>query len=422
MLRRAAKGQLRWVATIALLAIAGTLASVYILVHERFPVPFETTYGLSAEFSGAAGVVGGAGLPVTVAGVKVGTIRGVSVRDGRAVVAMAIDPHELPHVYSNVRADLVPDTPLKDMEVRLSPGGPPAHPLRAGATIPLANTSSPIDLDQLLGALDTDTRQYLTTLLSGLDGGTRGRGLDVRAILRALGPTITQTRQLGATLVGRRRDLQHVVHDLALVSGAAATKDRQLAQVVDAGASTLSAVADQDRAVRASLTKLPLTLAHARHSLNGLTRLSEVLPPTVTALRPFAQRLPSALRALGPLAGTATPIIRDRLRPFVRALQPIARTVVPAVRDLNAQTPDLTSAFQVLRYVANETGYNQPGTWPGFLYWTAWAAHNAASAGSVADAHGPAIRALLAISCTTVTSHPQLGPVLPTLLGKSPAC
>jgi phospholipid/cholesterol/gamma-HCH transport system substrate-binding protein len=410
-------------ATVAIVSVMalGTIATLYILIHERLPVPFQTTYSLSAEFTTADSAAGGEGLPVTVAGVQVGTIKTVTARDGYALVQMAIQPSVLPRVYANASANLVPDTPLKDMEVRLAPGGPPARPLPHGATIPLANTQSPIDLDQLLASLDTDTREYLASLVSGAAVATNGRGRDIRSLLEALGPTTQEASELGSALAGRRTEIAQLVHNLMLVARAAGASDDQLAEVVDAGDATLSALSSQDAALSDSLSRLPGTLSTARTTLGNVTGLSDLLGPTLTALEPAVQKLPAALGALGPLVQQATPIVRDELRPLVKKLQPLAANVAPAVRDLDTQTPDLMSAFQVLHYVSNETGYHS-SSWPGFLFWTAWAAHDADSAFSTEDANGAAPRAILLASCQTLTGQPEIGALLEALLDINPAC
>jgi phospholipid/cholesterol/gamma-HCH transport system substrate-binding protein len=241
-------------------------------------------------------------------------------------------------------------------------------------------------------------------------------------MLRALGPTTAEAHQLGAALVGRRVELTRLVHNLALVAQAAGASDRQLSQVVDAGDATLSALSAQDAALGASLSRLPGTLATARTALGHLSGLASLLGPTLTALEPAVRRLPAGVHALAPLVSLATPTVRDRLRPLVRGLEPFAGNLAPAARDLGTQTPDLISAFQILHYVTNETGYDAPGGWPGFLFWTAWAIHNTNSVYSIEDANGAAARSLLLASCSTFASQPVIGALLQTLLAVNPTC
>src|SRR6202035_2894126 len=49
--------------------------------------------------------------------------------------------------------------------VELQPGSPSARTLSSGATIPITQTSDPVQLDQVLDALNTDTRSNLQTFL-----------------------------------------------------------------------------------------------------------------------------------------------------------------------------------------------------------------------------------------------------------------
>src|SRR5436305_7416499 len=104
------------------LVITGTAAGFYILLQQRLPNPFQTFFSVNAEFSSASAVVPGLGEPVNVAGVHVGEITGTSLQNGRGIIHMEIDPSKLKLLYANAHADLVPNTPLKDMQVNISPG------------------------------------------------------------------------------------------------------------------------------------------------------------------------------------------------------------------------------------------------------------------------------------------------------------
>src|SRR5581483_6822337 len=55
--------------------------------------------------------------------------------------------------------------------VELQPGSPSARTLSSGATIPTTQTSDPVQLDQVLDALNTDTRANLQQFLIGYGEG-----------------------------------------------------------------------------------------------------------------------------------------------------------------------------------------------------------------------------------------------------------
>ncbi len=403
------------------LIVVGTAAGFYILLQQRLPNPFQTFYAVDGAFSTTAGVVPGLGLPVNVAGVHVGEIVGTSLKDGRGVIHMEIDPHKMSHLYRNAHADLVPNTPLKDMQVNISPGDPHRGVLPQGGQIPVGQTTTPIDADELLGALDGDTRAWFTSLITEMDNGTRGRGRDIRALLTNLGPTSAQLRQVGDLLAARRHALALLVHNVGVLSTATRAKDSQLATVVQAGQKTVGALAAQDVALQQSIRRLPATLATTRSTLVDVARLSDQLGPAATALVPAARGLPRMLRETPTLLGAAALVPLSQIKPFVGAVIPLA-TQLPGLRsNLQQAVPPLISSFKVLAYVTNELSYNSGGKNPGFLYWLAWFAHNADSFLSSSDANGPVWRTVILATCPGLKSF-SFGPLIETLLGTNFGC
>ena len=422
MLRRQLERYGKWLIAVGVFAAIAGAISVYIFHNQRLRTPLQDRYVLNAEFGATQGLTPGLSQPVNVAGVRVGTVIDTTLREGRALVKMEIDPDELPRVYNDAHLVLVPNSPLKDMQVELFPGRRGAGVVPDGGTIPVARTAPPIDSDELAAALDADTRAFFQVLAADLGHGLKGRGMDLRKVFKALRPTAEQAQRISAALAARRRELERLVHNLAVLSRAAGRKDKELARVVQAGAATLDALGGEEAALRASLQKLPGTLAATRRTLRGTTRFARELAPAARALLPSARGLPRGLSATGRLAAEATPFLRDKLRPLVRDLQPIARDLAPTTRDLKDLTPALVSTFQVLTYVVNELAYNPPGDNEGFLFWTAWFAHNGASFLGTEDAHGPGWRGLVLVDCDTLGSQPGLDVLVDALIGSLPLC
>jgi phospholipid/cholesterol/gamma-HCH transport system substrate-binding protein len=385
-------------------------------------VPFNDRYTVYADLTSSSGLAPGLGQAVNVAGVRVGQISGSKLVDGRARIAMEIDPNKLPHVYDNARAELVADTPLKDLVVELGPGRPPGRTLDDGGVIPIANTSPPVDSDELTNALDADTRDYFDLFVSGFSRGLDGRGTDLNRLLRALSPTARQTREITEALAARRASLKRLVTNLTVLTKAAATKDGEIGSIVETANATLESVASQEAALGASVQQLPGTLSGVRSTLRDARGFADELDPTLRALLPFVRKLPDALRDAGPLVRTAEPVLRTRLRPLVRQIQPLSRDLAVAVPRLVRQTPDLSRAFQVLTYATNSLAFNPEGSDEGYLYWLAWFAHNAASVGSTQDAQGPVTRGLALFSCDGLSAESSLAPLLPLILSNVPVC
>jgi phospholipid/cholesterol/gamma-HCH transport system substrate-binding protein len=405
------------------LVVVGTGAGSYILLKQRLPNPFQSFYKVDAAFPSAAAVVPGLGEPVNVAGVHVGEIVGASLRQGQGVIHMQIDPKKLPggRLYQDAHADLVPNTPLKDMQVNLAPGKPSAGALPQGGTIRVSQTTSPTDADDLLNALDTDTRTWFTSLITELNEGTLGRGQDIRALMMNLGPTSAQLRQITDLLAARRHALSQLVHNLGTLAKAASGKDAQLRTVVQAGDRTISALAAQNVALRQSISRLPGTLATTRRTLSDVTGFANVLAPAATALLPTARNLPKTLRQTETVFNAGALLPLSQIKPFVDAVVPLAAQLPPLTRDLRVAIPALIKSFKVLAYVTNEIAYNPGGRNPGFLYWLSWFAHNADSFLSGSDANGPVWRLLVLTTCKGLGSF-SFGPIIKIVLGNTFGC
>ena len=165
-------------AAIFALIVAAIAVTLYILEHQPSFVFGQSYYTVHAPFATAAAVTPGQGQAVTIAGVQVGQIGGVTLQDGRAVVTMNIYKKYQP-IYNDATVLLRPRTPLKDMYLALDPGTPSAGAVPQGGTLSAANTNPDVDVSEILSSLDADTRNYLILLLgrrrAGLPG-PRGQG------------------------------------------------------------------------------------------------------------------------------------------------------------------------------------------------------------------------------------------------------
>jgi phospholipid/cholesterol/gamma-HCH transport system substrate-binding protein len=150
-----------FIAVVALIVIAAGV-SYYILQEQRLRIPIleEKPFELKAEFETAQAVVPGQGQTLRVAGVRVGDVSEVELVDGSAVVTFDVDREFLP-IYKDATILMRPRTGLKDMFFALDPGTETAGEYEEGAVVPMTNTAPDVNLDEVLAALDTDSREYL---------------------------------------------------------------------------------------------------------------------------------------------------------------------------------------------------------------------------------------------------------------------
>jgi phospholipid/cholesterol/gamma-HCH transport system substrate-binding protein len=404
-IRRNARELLAAIATIAL----GLLVAFMILSQQHYNWPWEDFYEVKAEFSTAQAVKPGQGQAVTVSGVKVGDIKAVELEDGQAVVTLEIEKRYAP-IYRDATMLLRPRTGLKDMQVALDPGTPESGEVPDGGTLPQSHTQPDVNPDEVWAALDADTRRYLAAAVDALGTGLEGNGAALRRLLVASEPTAASVRRTLSVLAARRDEIARLVHNLGTVAEVAARNEDEIERTIRFSSDALGALAEEDEAIRDSLTRLPGTLEATSSALRHARPFAEELGPAAAELTPAIRRLTPATRALRPLVTEATPIARDRLRPFVEAGIPSLRELHPATVALRGTAAELPPVVQRLNYIVNELLYNPPGSEEGYLFWTAWFFHNAASMLSTQDAHGAAWRGLVLFSCSSLQSLTDLLP------------
>jgi phospholipid/cholesterol/gamma-HCH transport system substrate-binding protein len=416
--------QYLWV-IVGFMVLAATVA-VYIARKERLLFPWEHRMKIEAEFSSGQAVTPGQGQQVTIAGVKIGEIGKVELKDGRALIRMDIDEHKSGPLYRNLTLLLRPKTGLNDMSIQVDPGHadaslPDLGRLHDGDTVPESATQPNVNPDEVFAGLDADSRRYLAIVANAGGQGLEGRGPDLRRIIQASYPTLRDADTLTRAIADRRAKVRRLVSNLQRLSHASASKDHELTSLVRASSAVLSTVGDREERLGAALDRLPGALGATRRALAEVKPLATELGPEATRLRPMARELGPALVAARPLLRDATPVVRDHLRPLVRETTPLLRDLRPAVTDVNASTPPLIATANELNYVANELLYNPPGPEEGYLFWTSWFLHNANSILSVEDAHGATWRGLLVLSCSSLASLTSASPAFDSL-EKLPVC
>ncbi len=404
-----------FIAVVALFAIASVTS--YIILQEqrlRIPILEEKPFQLQAEFETAQAVVAGQGQTVRVAGVRIGDVSGVELVDGRAIITFDIERDYLP-IYRDATLLMRPRTGLKDMFFALDPGTNDralGEPYEEGEMIPLANTAPDINLDEILAGLDGDSQAYLRALIVGAGQGLDGRDKDLGKLLAALGPINNDLDRLSTEVAKRDENLKNLIHNLSSLTEAVGKQDDDIARFVSASNSTLEAIGVQDPDVQQATALLPGTLRQTRDALQAAGEFGDQLGPALNDLRPFARKLPDVNAALTRLANRTTPAIRDQIRPFVRKARPVVPDLAKAGRKFSKTAPELTKVTGRLNELLNMAAFNpngaeapgEAGRDEGYLYWSAWLAHNSVSVFGSQDGHGLYRRIYFSASCQNLTN------------------
>lgn len=262
------------------------------------------------------------GAPVWINGFDAGSVEGIDLKDGKAVVTAGISPGNAP-LHAGTKARIQWYAALGERILTLYPG-PASNPAIPDGGMYEAE-SSQVEVDQVLAALDSKTRESVNSLVRTVNATTTGKEKDVASTLQTLGPT---AKAAGAILEAVGRDGPAI---RSLVA--------QLQQMIEV-------TAKQQNDVKGFVTNLNQFSGQVATTQSQLSESIKELPSTLKEAN-------ATLRAVPPAVGPTNALLKD-LRPATRQLPGVADDLDPFMRDLrpalNDLRPSLESARDMLRY------------------------------------------------------------------------
>ncbi len=317
--QKAPTGRLKWRPSNVLIAI------VFILIFTLGPylaftghVPF-TSYGyeLKATFSNSANIA--LNSPVRIAGVEVGRVISTE-RDGDATtVSFTVEESGRP-IHKDAFAAIRPRIFLEgNFFIELDPGSPSSPDLDSGATIPVSHTSTAVQIDEVLTALQSPVRADLSRLLESygtalthrpdaaedanqlpeVQGKSGGEALN--GALKYGGDAGRYSAQVTNAFLGtQQRDLSRLVAGAGRTFGAFAASQSDLQGLITNFNVFTGALASQSTNLATTIHLLAPTLRTAHSSLVALNRSLPPLRTYAIELTPAVAELPGLIRSSGP--------------------------------------------------------------------------------------------------------------------------
>lgn len=244
--------------------------------------PFAGCQTMNVEFKNASGLLHSNDL--RIAGVKAGQVTSVTNKGGMAVIGIQVQPEYLP-VYRDAHAIVRPKNLLGETYVEIDRGSPSAGEFRNGDTIALDHTITPVQIDEVLNALDPDTRTKLQIVINSLGEATAGRGQDLNLSAGDLKRISADLAVTSTTLNQEKDNIDALLVQLDLIQQTAADDHAQLAQTL------------QDwNTVSITMQKKAATFADAIGHLSHIAAvLDQGLSSNAPALHGAVAQLPTAI-------------------------------------------------------------------------------------------------------------------------------
>jgi virulence factor Mce-like protein len=332
--------------TIGLIAVA--IIVVLVFLGFTKDIPFTKPFEVEAVFRSATSIR--ANSPVRIAGVQVGKVKEVEAHEGSdaAVVVLQVDDDGLP-LHADATAKIRPRIFLEgNFFVDLEPGSPGEPELESGDTIQITRTATPVQLDEVLTALQSDTREDLKDLLDGLAVALRSEPTpeeDRDSHPLARGETAAQSFNDAYDDIPAAERSTAQVFEAFL--GVEPTRD--LARLIDGTARTTAALVRNESALKDLITNFNLTTAALASESGNLQSTIRLLAPTLESANSAFDALNAAFPPTRAFAVEVLPGVRetaatiDAAFPWVEQagelVQPdelggLARELSPATRDL----------------------------------------------------------------------------------------
>ncbi len=425
----------------ALILIALVIIGTYLAWTKA--IPFKSHFELKAVFQNAANIRKDS--PVRIAGVNVGKVQSVrsvcstgetdSCASNYSEITFTVDDNGQP-VHSDAQVEIRPRIFLEgNFFLDLSSGSPSAHDLSSGDTIPVTQTSTAVQLDQLLTSLQAPDRANLQKLLQGYgntlnrkptaaDDATQDPEVQGLTAAQAINKSFTYgaTGARDSAIVNEAlqgtspHDLSNLLSGQARAFGALVGHESQLQGLVTNFNTFTGALADESANLQRTIRQLGPTLKVAEPALRRTNATFPYLRANALALAKGIPALPATIAASQPwINQTAALLGRNELGYIASQL----RLAGPGAGKSTADGRGLFSQIGLLGGCVNNvleptgnvvlsdsgTGYDFDTNVPNFKEF-GYAAANLAGDGVIFDGNGPSLRLFAAGGPT-----PDGGPV-----------
>jgi phospholipid/cholesterol/gamma-HCH transport system substrate-binding protein len=323
--------------------IALVVIAIAVFLAFTKDIPFTKPFELKATFENAPPIQ--KNQAVRIAGVDVGKVAKIEPVGGDSpavVVTMKLDDDALP-IHKDATVKIRPRIFFEgNLFFDIHPGTPGSPDLEDGETIPASQTSAPVQLDQVLGTLQADSRKDLQKLLIGYGGALNAQplpGEDDDQDPDVKGKTAGQALNLsldyspealrGGAVVNQAllgtdlHDLSKLIGGQQRIFAALSRHEGSLKDLVTNFNTTMAALASQQGDLRETVRELPRVLEAANPALD---KLNAAFPPTrawALEMIPGVRETPATITAAFPWIRQTRALLRpSELQGLVDDLQP----------------------------------------------------------------------------------------------------
>jgi phospholipid/cholesterol/gamma-HCH transport system substrate-binding protein len=376
MARRTAQQESRrnvWFGVLAALIFVAGIYVAYAKMVKVFPFARDGQV-VKAVFENAATLTPNS--PVRIAGVNVGEVSSVEELGDQAEATFTVSEEGLP-IHEDATVEIRPRLFLEgNFFLDLEPGSPSADTLPDEGTLPVTQTATAVQLDQVLAALDQPARADLRDLLEGYgtaltheptaaEDADQDPDVQGETAAEALNDTFVYGGDAGrdtaiantALLGTKRGDLARLVRAQTRVSEELNDTGANLPNLITNFNTTTGALADESANLSETIRLLAPTLEEATPALLAVDRALPPIRRLAIETTPGLQELPATIRLGRPwLNQTAALLQPAELGDIARLLRQTAPNLAQATAAGTELMPQLEAFARCADEVLEPTG------------------------------------------------------------------
>jgi phospholipid/cholesterol/gamma-HCH transport system substrate-binding protein len=289
------------------------LVAVFIAYNANAGLPFVPTYNLDAELPSGGKLV--KGNEVRVGGFRVGVVKDIrpevttvnGERRSVAVAELSLDKKVEP-LSRDTQFRVRPRSALGLKYIELQPGTSKAT-WRSGDTVPVKQSSEPLEFEDLFSTFDRDTRPNIQNATDGFGNAFAGRGPAINRAIEALNPFFKALTPVMRNLADPRTELDQFFLQMGRASAQVAPVARTQALLFTDMADTFAAISANPRALQDTIEKGEPTMKVSIDSFKVQRPFLVDFTDLSARLRPAAEELPRSLPAINSAFKVGTPVL-----------------------------------------------------------------------------------------------------------------
>jgi phospholipid/cholesterol/gamma-HCH transport system substrate-binding protein len=237
------------------------------------------------------------------------------------VSSIELSPENLAEVNVEVEQDLHEGTTaviratslsgVANHYVSISPGPNSSPSLEEGATLGLASTTTPVDIDQLFNSFPPKVLEGLQNFIKGNGQIYGGRGKEANESYKYFGTALNRATAFASELNADEQLLSKFLVSSSNLTSAVAGRGEALSSAISNANTAFKAISSQNVALEKSLEELPPVMRQSNTTFVNLRAALDDVEPLINTAKPATKHLAPFLAELRPVLSKFIPFTQN---------------------------------------------------------------------------------------------------------------